>query len=159
MSWSFSMESILKCIFFFFCHYWWYNCLLVPDLACSLLPSLGFRIFLCLSVVSLQAPEDYLGWEVFSWRGSNFFLSLRKWMWELEMEIYIPLAPTTSLCLLKLDHLFLQTEHGEFEHVKLCLFRVFCKNSDPASLMFCWSSSCDPWYLLTGQASLVGLEV
>jgi hypothetical protein len=36
----------------------------VPDLACSLLPSLGFlgfRFFLCLSVVSLRAPEDYLG--------------------------------------------------------------------------------------------------
>ncbi len=75
------------------------------------------------------------------------------------MEIYTPLARTTSLRLLKLDHLFLQTEHGEFEHVKLCLSRVFCKNSDPPSLMFCWSSSCDPWYLLTGQASLVGLYV
>jgi len=38
------------------------------------------------------------------------------------MEVYTPLAPTTSLCLLKLDHLFLQTEHGEFEHVKLWIF-------------------------------------
>jgi hypothetical protein len=33
----------------------------VPDIACSLFAGLGFRIFLCLSVVSLRAPEDYLG--------------------------------------------------------------------------------------------------